>query len=35
MEFAAANDKEAAKYLGLYLYHKGYVQWPEDGIKVV
>ena len=33
MELAAANDKEAAKYFGLYLYHKGYVQWLEDGDK--
>ena len=33
MELAAANDKEAAKYIGLYLYHKGYVQWLEDGDK--
>ena len=34
IEFAATNDKEAAKYFGLYLsVPKGYVHWLEDGDK--
>ena len=35
VELAATTDKEAAKYFGLYLYHKGNAQWLEDGNKGV
>ena len=31
MELIAANDKEASKFFGLFLYHKGYVQWLAEG----
>ena len=31
MELIAASDKEASKLFGLFLYHKGYVQWLVEG----
>ena len=33
MELIAASDKEASKLFGLFLYHKGYVQWLAEGSK--
>jgi hypothetical protein len=35
MELTATNDKEASKLFGLFLYHKGYVQWLAEGINPV
>jgi hypothetical protein len=31
MELIVANDKEPCKLFGLFLYHKGYVQWLAEG----